>query len=69
MNRKLTPEQAVKLASFHKNPLPAQMLGKHRTTIITDPDEVAKIMPNIISHYVVKRRHHSTDNQPREEDR
>lgn len=61
MNDKLTKKQLLDLIAFHNKAVSGKVQTGNRTRIITDPEEVAKISPHILSHYTIKRRRPPAD--------
>ncbi len=55
MNNKLTAKQLKEIVAFHNKVVSGKIRTGNRTRIITDPEEIAKLSPNILSHYTVKR--------------
>ena len=66
MTEKLTATQVRELVSFHKKAASHKGRPKPTARIITDPKEVAKIMPGIISHYTIKVKCPPTESGSRE---
>jgi hypothetical protein len=56
MSEKLTDKQFRELVAFHNKAVSGKVRTGNITRIITDPEEVAKIAPQIISHYTIRRR-------------
>ena len=54
MNDRLTASQLRELVSFHKSDRANQRHMRPTGKIITDPDEIAKRTPHILSEYVIR---------------
>ena len=54
MNDKLTVKQFRELVGFHNKAVSGKVRTRSRTRIITDPDEIAKLTPGILSRYVIR---------------
>lgn len=61
MNDKLTAKQFRELVAFHNKAVSGKVETRNSTRIITDPEEVAKLSPHILSHYTVRRRRPPAD--------
>lgn len=69
MTREITPEQALKLASFFKSARANQPHKRPTGRIITDPEEMAKIEPpGILSEYVIKFKRPRTNGDERQDE-
>ena len=69
MTREITPEQAIKLASFFKSARANQPHKRPTGRIITDPEEMAKIEPpGILSEYVIKFKRPRTNGDERQDE-
>lgn len=69
MTREITPEQAIKLASFFKSARANQPHKRPTGRIITDPEEMAKIEPpGILSEYVIKFKRPRTNGDQRQDE-
>lgn len=61
MSDRLTAKQLRELVNFHKTARANQPHMRPTGRIITDPEEIAKLSPHILSHYTVKRRRPPAD--------
>ena len=61
MTDRLTDKQFRKLVAFHNKAVSGKVGTRNRTQIVTDQEEIAKLSPNILSHYTVRRRRPPAD--------
>lgn len=65
MNDRLTAKQFRELVAFHNKAVSGKIRTGNRTRIVTDPEKIAELSPNILSHYTVKRRRPPADGSAR----